>query len=93
MKEMIEQGFFYEGEYFCLKTGNKIAKLCGDGKLLYNGQKIDMHSCAAIAKKVKATRLNGFEYWYVLREGNLVSISKIRDSYRELLKTNSAPTY
>ncbi|MBR3862881.1 MAG: site-specific DNA-methyltransferase, partial [Clostridia bacterium] len=59
---------------------------CADGKLNYNGEIIDMHSCAAIARGVKANRLNGFDYWYIKRDEKLVSISEIRDNYRQSLK-------
>ena len=50
------------------------------------GEIIDMHLCAAIARGVKANRLNGFDYWYVKRDGKLVSISEVRDNYRQSLQ-------
>lgn len=82
MKDMISDGYFTEGEWFYLKTGNKVATLLADGKLLYNDEPINMHTCAALAKKVKAERLNGFEHWYVMRDNELISINEIRNSYR-----------
>lgn len=84
--EMIEANFLLEGETFYFKNGQPVATLCRDGKLNYNGEVMDMHSCAAIARKVKAKRLNGFDYWYVKREEALVSIAEIRDNYRAFLK-------
>lgn len=86
VSEMIENGYLIEGEFFCFKDGVPIASLCSNGKLLYKNQIIDMHSCAALAKKAKATRLNGFDYWYVMRNKKLVSISEIRENYRSQLK-------
>ena len=41
-----------------------------------------MHVAAARVRGVKASRLNGFDYWYVERDGKLVSISDIREEYR-----------
>lgn len=83
MSEMIEAGFFKVGEDFCFKDGKPVTKLCENGKLKYKGEVIDMHSCCAIAKNVKAKKLNGYNYWYVLRDGKAVSISEIREEYRK----------
>ncbi|MBR4857719.1 MAG: site-specific DNA-methyltransferase [Clostridia bacterium] len=82
MEEMIIAGFFFEGESFYFRNSEPIATLCSNGKLFYNGNEVDMHSCAATARGVKANRLNGFDYWYVLRNGKLTSISDIREEYR-----------
>ena len=80
--EMIEAGFFMVGEPFCFKDGTPVARLCINGKLQYNGKILDMHSCAAIARNIKAKRFNGFECWHVIREGKPVSIATIRENYR-----------
>ncbi len=34
-------------------------------------------------------RVNGFDYWYVIRENKLVSINEIRELYREHLSKES----
>ena len=86
MEQMIAAGYFTEGEWFYFKTGDGVAQLSADGKLNYNGEILDMHSCAAIARGVKANRLNGFDYWYVKRDGKLVSIADVRDNYRQSIK-------
>mgnify|MGYP003376903034 FL=1 len=86
VSEMIENGYFQVGEWFSFRDGVQVATLCEDGKLLYHGQVFDMHSCAAVARRVKAKRLNGFDYWYVRRDGQLVSIASIRDAYRKSRK-------
>ena len=83
MPEMIEKGYFIEGEWFYLKTGEKVATLLKNGKLNYQGAEKDMHSAAAHAKKVKADRLNGFDHWYVMRNNHLTSISEVRENYRK----------
>lgn len=83
MAEMIANGYFKAGESFYLKKGGEVAELTEDGKLLYENNIIDMHTCAAKAKGVKAARLNGFDYWYVMRNNERVSISDIREDYRK----------
>lgn len=82
VSELISAGFFVIGEAFCFRDGKPVATLCENGKLHYNDEVIDMHSCVAKARNVKANRLNGFEYWYVIRDGKPVSIAQIRDNYR-----------
>lgn len=82
MAEMIDAGYFTVGETFYLKNGFPAAELASGGKLLYDGDLMDMHSCAALAKGGKARRLNGFDVWCVDRDGVLVPISVIREAYR-----------
>jgi len=84
--EMIEKGFLSENEPFYLKNGDAVGNILADGKMTYGGEEIDIHTCAAIAKRAKASRLNGFDVWYVKRKDKLVSISDIREHYREELK-------
>ena len=86
MPEMIRTGYFHAGEKFLLADGKEYAQLQPDGKLLYAGKIIDMHTCAARAKHLKAERVNGFDYWHVMRENHLVSIKEIRENYRNSLK-------
>lgn len=87
MEEMILKKYFILGEMFYLKNGKEEARLCANGKLNYNGQILDMHTCAAIVKNSKADRLNGFDVWYVKRNNKLVAISNIREEYRKSLQT------
>lgn len=85
MQEMIDNGFFTLGEWFSFKDGEPVAQLAEEGKLIWNGELMDMHSCAAKARGVKANRLNGFDYWYVKRNDALVSIAEVRDNYRDTI--------
>lgn len=87
MDEMIEKGYFSLGEPFCFKDGVPVAFLTEKGKLKYHNQIMDMHTCCALAKG-KASKLNGFDYWYVIRNGKPVSISVIRDNYRATIKAD-----
>lgn len=88
MKEMIAAGYFIVGETFYLKNFTEGGKLLSDGKLLYDGKIVDIHRCAALAKGSKASRLNGFNTWYVLRDSRLVSINDIREKYRKFKLNN-----
>lgn len=83
--EMIENSYLRENEWFCLKNGEKIGRIQKSGKMIYCGEMIDIHTCAALARRVKAKRLNGFDVWYVLRGEKLVSIAEIREEYRRSL--------
>ena len=85
MEEMIDADYFQIGEPFYLKSGDAVANLTRDGKLRYNNTIMDMHSCAAIAKGLKAKRINGYDYWYVIREGRLTPIQDIREEYRKTI--------
>lgn len=85
MTEMITAGYFHVGEPFFFRNGQKIATLLEDGRLFYNEQPIDMHSCAATARGVQAKRLNGFDVWFVKRNSELVSIADIREQYRQTI--------
>lgn len=83
VEEMIHDGFLFEGEKFSMK-GKAIdgITLKSTGKLDWNGEETDMHSCAAKVRQVKAARLNGFDFWCVERDGELKKISDIREEYR-----------
>lgn len=83
MQEMISANYFTVGEMFYLKDHTLGGTLDESGKLFYKDSIVDMHSCAAIVKERKTARLNGFEFWHVLRNGELKSIKDIRDEYRE----------
>lgn len=87
MTEMIGAGYFTAGEKFFLKDGHCCAELMPDGKLLYEGEIVDMHTCAARAKNLRAERVNGFDYWHVMRDNHLVSIRDIRENYRDSLNS------
>lgn len=83
VQEMISSKALKVGEWFSFRDGEPVAKLLKSGKLEYNGNEMDMHTCAATARGVKASRINGFDFWYVTRDGNLVSIADIRNDCRE----------
>lgn len=85
MEDMINAGYFKLGEKFYLKNTDITAELSIGGKLSYNNEEYDMHTLAALAGGKKSDRVNGFDYWFVLRNEKLISIKKIRDNYRSSL--------
>ena len=44
-----------------------------------------MHTLAGLLKHKKLIRLNGFNYWQVIRDGNYISIDDIRN-YEKIVK-------
>ena len=85
MPNMIKDGFFINGEKFYLKNSDKTANLMEDGKLFFDDKIYDMHTLAAKIKNVKASRLNGFNYWQVIRNEKRISIDEVRNLYRSSL--------
>ena len=81
--ELTDNSTFRDSKALILQDGFVSAELQPDGKLLYHGEILDMHTCAAKAKNLRAKRINGFDVWYVLRDNQLVSISAIRENYRQ----------
>lgn len=86
MAEMIEAGYFSINEKFVMKGIEEYGLLQSDGKLIYNNELYDMHTLAATIRNVKADRLNGFDYWYVVRNSEQISIANIREDYRNAVK-------
>lgn len=81
--ELIDNNYLQAGESFYLKKGEKKAVLLKNGKINLEEEIVDIHSGAAKAKNVKSDRLNGFNHWYVMRNGKLTSISDVREDYRK----------
>ena len=80
--EMIADGFFVNGEKMFMDGVDGYVTLQPDGKVEWNGVVSDMHSTAAKMRGVKANRINGFDYWSVIRNGKLKRINEVRDEYR-----------
>ncbi len=80
---MIERGFLHVGEYFQTQSGEAKSLLLEDGRIrLPDGNTTNIHTGAALAKKSKAERLNGFTFWHVRRGDSLVGIDVIREKAR-----------
>lgn len=83
--EMIEQGFLFIGEALFLRNTDIIANLTSDGKAKYKNDECDIHSLCAKLKCVKSKRLNGFDWWYVLRENKKILLKEVRETARNTI--------
>lgn len=85
LTEMIANGFLNEGEVLFLRNTDFTAVLINDGKVNYDSNISDIHSLCAKLKGVKAKRLNGFDWWYVLRDNKKVLLRQVREKARAAL--------
>lgn len=84
-KEMVDAGFYKIGEEFVHKNG-EVATLVDDkGKLSYKDETDSMHEIAA-KMMGKSRRVNAFDFLFVKRNGELVTIDEVRNNYRSTLK-------
>lgn len=87
VKEMVDAGYFQIGEKFVHKNG-KIALLASDsGELEYEGTIQSMHEVAGLMIN-SSRRQNGFDCFYVYRNGQLISINQVRNDYRNKIGEN-----
>lgn len=84
---MVQDGYFKLGETFYHKNGEQAILVGENGILEYKGENDSMHE---IASKMMSgsRRVNAFDYLYVLRDGELISIAEVRDRYREAVSTS-----
>lgn len=89
LQDMIEQKFIHINEKMFLKNSDKYVTLLTNGRVkLPDGNEADIHSAAAKLSNKKALRLNGFDYWYVERNNESISIDEIRNNYRKQFFSN-----
>jgi site-specific DNA-methyltransferase (adenine-specific) len=88
IKDMIENDVLKIGDRFLVKNSKEFASLRADGKLDYNGNAYDIHTCAALIKGVKADRLNGFDHWFIRKPDGDVSLSDLREQMRSKITKN-----
>ena len=82
---MMDKGYFQLGEPFFIKGEDVGVILAERGKLFFmqTGEHLDIHTAAARFSNSKGDRLNGFDYWQVKRDGQVIGIDRIRKAYRE----------
>lgn len=81
---MIANNYIHINEKMYLKNSDKYVILLQNGRVkLPDGEQADIHSAAAILSNRNASRLNGFDYWYVERDNKNVLIDEIRNNYRK----------
>lgn len=88
MKEMIAAGYFIVGETFYLKILLKEANSYQTASYYMTAKLLTFIGVPHLPKSSKASRLNGFNTWYVLRDSRLVSINDIREKYRKFKLNN-----
>ena len=87
-KDLLDKHYLQPNEKLFLKGTPFFSILQADGTVLLPDHNIitDIHTAAALLNNKKASRLNGFEYWYIERNNSLISLNKIREAYREAIK-------
>jgi len=78
---LFEEGLVFEGEYLYSKNKDHSAILNRDGKVTYGNEVLSIH--IASAKALNKINNNGWTYWHVLRDGQLILIDALRKKYRE----------
>jgi site-specific DNA-methyltransferase (adenine-specific) len=83
--DLIEREYLHKGErLFMRRKSDKSVVLQADGRIkLECGNLMDIHKGAAVFLGGRREKVNGYDYWAVLRDGKLTSIDEIRKKYRE----------
>lgn len=84
LADLIAGGWLAVGERLWLKDTDKFATLLENGNVLLPSatSPLDIHTGAARLGGRKAARVNGFDFWTVVRDGGRVSLREIRDRER-----------
>ncbi len=86
LKDMIENKFLFVKEPLFIKLTDLQVQLLDYGRVVMPDGKItNIHQAAAEITNKKATRVNGFDYWYADRDGQRKSINDIREDYRKFV--------
>ncbi|ADE19472.1 DNA-methyltransferase [Mycoplasma crocodyli] len=91
-KDLISKNYLKVGDKFTNLSNDDYATLRDDGKLYYNNEVLDIHTCAAKFANKNADRINGFDYWYVVRNNHLVFLNDIREKARKDIEKLSENT-
>lgn len=85
--DLIKAKYLLPGEKLFLADAKTSCLLNEDGRVLIDkDNKItDIHTAAALLSGKKAARVNGFDYWHVVREGRIIGINEVRKEYRKTL--------
>jgi site-specific DNA-methyltransferase (adenine-specific)/modification methylase len=75
---LIKEGFIQVGEILVDRLGNNKAKINANGTIS-NGEVGSIHSVSA--KILNKESNNGWDYWFVIRDGELKSINDLRWKY------------
>ncbi len=83
---LLEVNMIKEGETLYSKNKKYYAKVYADGSLKYDGFRGSIHKTGAYLQDKKSC--NGWSFWYVERNNELLSIDDLRNKYRELYMNN-----
>ena len=76
---LVEKGYIKPGEFLWSKDRKHRAEVQADASLLYNGKAGSIHVIGAFAAGTE--KHNGWDFWYVQRDGILKSIDDLRQDY------------
>ena len=79
IKKLIESGLLVENETLFDKNGKIAGTLTSDGDAIYNNEKFSIHKLSA--KLLNKSNHNGWDYFFVKRDSDLVSINDFRYIY------------
>ncbi|HCM83873.1 MAG TPA: hypothetical protein DIS76_04835 [Rhodospirillaceae bacterium] len=77
--ELLAGGYFTVGEELRDAKGKISAVVLADGRLQLGEQKGSIHQMGAAAQNAQAC--NGWDYWYVQRDGAWIAIDDVRQNY------------
>jgi len=81
VEKLIKVGMLKENENLFDKSGKNRAVLQASGHVDDGNNVLSIHKMSA--KKLGKTNHNGWDYWFVKRGGDLISINELRKDYRE----------
>jgi site-specific DNA-methyltransferase (adenine-specific)/modification methylase len=81
LSSLIESNFIKPGEKIYSKDKKYEAVVLSNSSILFNKKAGSIHSISAEILNKSAN--NGWDFWYVLRNGKLISIDKFRNEYNK----------
>ncbi len=85
---LIEKGYIKIGEYLFSRDGKQFAQVQADSSLILNGEAGSIHKISAII--LKKENHNGWAFWYVKRNEQLISIDTMRYDFEKKYITAKA---
>ena len=84
MQKLLECGLLHgEEPLYLVSDESQSGILTSSGQVQLNDELVmDIHKAAAHCMPTRAPRLNGFHHWYVLRNGQQVTLDELRTQYR-----------
>lgn len=79
--DLIKKGYLEEGSTLSDSKGENIYPIEKNGKISINEDELSIHK--ASASLLNKVNNNGWDFWYLKKEGKLTSIDSIRKIYRE----------